>query len=66
MDSFDEKIGKTVSRRSGESDSIHDAGILLDTISRLRDGGLCPTGVYRFKDFDEAEQWALRHLARPD
>ncbi|MFA5140356.1 MAG: hypothetical protein WC728_14080 [Elusimicrobiota bacterium] len=67
MGTFDEKIGKQVSRRSGSNDPIADAAILLDTAVRLRGRGVCPSGVFRFKTFEEADQWALRQSVRtPD
>lgn len=70
MGTFDENVGKTVSRRAGTGDPIEDAAILLETIAALRGPGLCPRGVYRFHTFEEADQWALkmsaRSPARPD
>lgn len=37
----------------------------LRTIHKLRGGaGVCPRGVYRFKTFEEAEQWKIEMLAR--
>lgn len=37
----------------------------LRTIHKLRGGaGVCPRGVYRFKTFEEAEQWKIKMLAR--
>lgn len=62
---FDERIGKTVTRRTGTPDAIKDAAILLDTISRLRPGPICPKGVWRFRTFEEADAWALKMIARP-
>lgn len=37
----------------------------LRTIHKLRgEAGVCPRGVYRFKTFEEAEQWEIEMLAR--
>lgn len=61
---FDEKIGKTVGRRSGHGDPVKDATILLRTFRRLSQAPLCPKGVWRFKSFEEADAWALKMLVR--
>ena len=63
MGTFDEAVGKTVTRRAGPGDPVADAAILLDTIARLCPGGICPKGVWRFRTFDEADRWALSRIA---
>lgn len=62
MDSFDERVGKLVTRRRQDGDPLADAAILLATIARLR-GPMTPRGVWRFKTFEEADAWALSRLA---
>lgn len=64
MSPFDDPGGKTVGRRGG-SDPLSDAAILLRTIRRLHTTPLCPKGVFRFKTFEEADEWALRMMAKP-
>lgn len=64
MGSFDEPIGKTVGR-TGRPDPISDARILLRTLSRLHKAPLCPKGVFKFRTFEEADDWALKMMARP-
>jgi hypothetical protein len=61
---FDEMAGKIVTRRNLAGDPIVNARILLDTISRLQGGRVAPKGVWRFKTFEEADQWALDQIAR--
>ena len=62
---FDDPAVKTVGNRRGPGDSLADATILLRTIGRLHSTPLCPKGVFRFKTFEEADEWALRMMARP-
>ncbi len=63
MGTFDEKIGKCVTRRNATADPLLNAAILLDTISRLQGGKLFPMGVYKFSSFEEADKWALKMMA---
>ncbi|MBI4678428.1 MAG: hypothetical protein HY748_12680 [Elusimicrobia bacterium] len=64
MGDFDEIVGKVVTGRRLAGDPIVNARILLDTISRLQGGRVAPKGVWRFKTFEEADQWALDQIAR--
>lgn len=63
MGTFDEKIGKHVTKRNAPADPLLNAAILLDTISRLQGGKLFPKGVYKFSSFKEADKWALKMMA---
>jgi hypothetical protein len=52
-------------RRQGINPSWEDANRWLHTVAKLRQGkGICPKGVYRFKTFEEADEWMNRMLAR--
>lgn len=56
---------KVVGRRQGFDTSPEAAAEWLRTIHKLRGHtGVCPKGVYRFKTFEEAEQWKIKMLAR--
>lgn len=63
MKIFDENIGKYISKRKMNRNSISDAAILLETISKLQGGKLIPKGVYKFSTFEEADEWALKMIA---
>ncbi len=63
MKIFDEEIGKFVSKRKIKKDSLSDASILLDTISKLQGEKIIPKGVYRFLSFKEADEWAMKMIA---
>lgn len=60
---FDERIGKTVGRRTGQGDPVKDSTILMRTFRRLSQAPLCPKGVWRFHSFEEADAWALKMMA---
>ncbi|MBI3297014.1 MAG: hypothetical protein HYZ75_02540 [Elusimicrobia bacterium] len=64
MGAFDEKIGKTVGRRTGHRDPVLDTAALQETFGRLRTAPLCPKGVWRFHSFEEADAWALKMIVR--
>jgi hypothetical protein len=50
-------------RRQDINPSWQDANRWLHTIAQLRQGkGICPRGVYRFKTFEEADEWMNRML----
>lgn len=56
---------KVVGRRSPDGRSLEDADRLLRTAWALRgDEALVPTGVYRFRSFEEADEWMTRMIAR--
>jgi len=56
---------RVVGRRQGFDTSPQAANEWLRSIHKLRGGaGVCPRGVYRFKTFEEAEQWKIKMLAR--
>ena len=57
---------KIVGRRSGKIDPSPEASnAWLHTIGQLRGNkGICPRGVYKFKTFEEANQWMYRMIAR--
>jgi hypothetical protein len=62
----DEAKIKIAGRRSGKiAPTLDNAEILLNTMRQLRGGrGICPRGVYRFKTFEEADEWMLKMIAR--
>lgn len=57
---------KIVGKRSGKiAPTLENATILIDTMRQLRGGrGICPRGVYRFKTFEEADEWMLKMIAQ--
>jgi len=55
---------KVVGRRKGFDPSSDAADEWLRSIERLRGhAGICPRGVYRFKTFEEADEWMIKMLA---
>jgi hypothetical protein len=65
---MEEKIGKTVGRRTEISDPLAYALALQEIASGLIKAtgrGLCPKGVFKFKTHEEADAWMLRMMARP-
>jgi hypothetical protein len=56
---------KVVGRRSAVGQSLEDADRLLRTAWALRgDQALVPAGLYRFRSFEEADEWMTRMIAR--
>ena len=57
---------KIIGRRSGKIDpSPEESNAWLNTIKQLRGNkGICPRGVYKFKTFEEANQWMCRMIAK--
>jgi len=57
---------KIIGKRSGDIDSSsEESNAWLDTIKQLRGNkGICPRGVYKFKTFEEADQWMYKIIAR--
>ena len=57
---------KIVGKRSGKTaPTLENANTLLKTMQQLRGGaGICPRGVYRFKTFEEADEWMMKMLAQ--
>lgn len=53
---------KTATKRKLTVDSISDARILLRTIQSLRCKELVPKGVFRFKTFEEADEWMIKMM----
>ena len=45
------------------SDLIQDVRILQATINALRNYALVPRGLFRFRSFQEADQWMLQTIA---
>lgn len=62
----EETIGKTVGRRRPPEDALR-AGFALQANANewMRRFGhkLAPKGVYRFRTFEEADAWSLKHLS---
>ena len=64
---FEEKIGKTVGRRTAPKDmfaygmALQKSGVELAKTFRLR--GM-PKGVFRFRSHEEADAWMMKHLTR--
>jgi hypothetical protein len=65
---MEEKIGKTVGRRTGLRDPFAYAMDLQRTASEIRrltvGRGLCPKGVFKFKSHEEADAWMLKMLVQ--
>jgi hypothetical protein len=65
---MEEKIGKTVGRRTELSDPFAYAMGLQRTASKLREltvgRGLCPKGVFKFKTHEEADAWMMKMLVQ--
>jgi hypothetical protein len=63
---FKEKIGKTVGRRQLATDAFATAMKLQKTVNDLQShlDGICPTGVFRFKTHEEADEWLLKWMSR--
>jgi hypothetical protein len=63
----EEKIERTVGRRTGPRDSFR-AGMQLQALAvdlhRSFKHRWIPKGVYRFKTHEEADEWMTRMLAR--
>jgi hypothetical protein len=63
---LEEKIGKTVGRRTMPSDSFAAAMQLQETALQLHkrlNNHWASRGVYRFKTHEEADEWMMRMLA---
>ncbi len=59
-----EKIKIVGRRRQRETETEKDYDVLLKTLQALRGNrGICPRGVYRFRTFEEADQWMIRMIA---
>jgi hypothetical protein len=55
---------KVVGRRQPASGAAAAEGILR-LVRELREGQLfIPRGVYRFKSFEEAQEWSMKMMAR--
>lgn len=54
---------KVVTKRHKEAPLLEDARILQRTLNRLRGGRLVPSGIYRFRTFEEADQWMTEQMA---
>ena len=61
-----EKIGKAVGRRRSTGDAFVTAMKLQKTVNTLQSHlqGICPTGVFRFKTHEEADEWLLKWMSR--
>ncbi|MBI2500253.1 MAG: hypothetical protein HYW02_02020 [Deltaproteobacteria bacterium] len=55
---------KIVTKRKGRENPIEDARILQKTLNQIRGDALVPRGVYRFKTFEEADEWMTKMIAR--
>lgn len=64
---LDEKIDRFVGRRTKSPDSW-EAGMKLQALGlelhKAFKHRWCPTGVYRFKTHEEADEWMIKMLAR--
>ena len=64
---YEEKIGKTVGRRTAPRDpfaygmALQKSGVALAKAFGLRG---TPRGVFRFRSHDEADAWLMKHLIR--
>lgn len=55
---------KTVGHNPRNPDPVKDARALLRTMNKLHGGPLVRGGVYRFKTFEEADEWMLREMVK--
>jgi hypothetical protein len=67
---IDEKIGKTVGRRTAPPRDPFKYAMGLQRVAgylakETWGRGLCPRGVFRFKSHEEADEWMLKMLTRP-
>ncbi len=65
---MEEKIGKTVGRRTEIADPFAYAMALQkigNELLKATGRGLCPKGVYKFNSHEEADTWMLQMMARP-
>ena len=54
---------KIVGRRKMPDRSPSEANVLLHTVLKLRGKrGICRRGVYKFKSYEEANEWMLQQL----
>lgn len=61
---IEENIGKTVGRRRIK-DSLEYAFGLQKSLARIREDSpfpRFPKGVFKFRSFEEADAWTMRHL----
>ena len=64
---YEEKIGKTVGRRTVPRDAfaygmaLQKSGVEMAKAFGLRG---TPRGVFRFRSHDEADAWLMKHLIR--
>lgn len=62
---MEERIKIVGKRRQRETETEKDYDVLLKTLQALRGNrGICPKGVYRFRTFEEADQWMIRMMAK--
>ncbi len=64
---FEEKIGKTVGRRTVPRDSFaYGMSLQKSGVEMARTFGLrgTPRGVFRFRSHEEADAWLMKHLIR--
>jgi len=65
----EEKIDRVVGQRTKTPDALSSkTDTIADSIAwRKALGGVrVPRGVYRFKTHEEADEWLMRMLSRPD
>lgn len=56
---------KTIGRRIKALSSLENANNFLKTIIELRRGRpFLPRGVYRFKTFEEAQDWSIKMMTK--
>ncbi|MHB8521029.1 MAG: hypothetical protein ACYDH9_09755 [Limisphaerales bacterium] len=63
----EEKIDRFVGRRTRTPDGL-EAGMQLQSLGAELHKSFkhrwCPTGIYRFRTHEEADEWMIRMLAR--
>ena len=64
--SMGEKIGKVVGCIPPATDAFARGMRLQQAINRLQSHleGICPTGAFRFKTHEEADEWLLKWMSR--
>lgn len=58
------KAMKVHGKRSEKGDPTQDIAAIQSLINTVRDNRLVPRGVYRFRSFEEADEWMMKQMVR--
>lgn len=53
---------KILTKRFGKQDSIEEMGQLQELFNEIKNFLLVPRGVYKFKSYEEADQWMIKTM----